>query len=136
MPAYQIIVVDFEYAAPNAAAFDVANHFHEWTSDYHGPTPSLLRPELYPTAEQRRNFYAAYLSVVNPEAKVTPPQLDVLDAQVRAWSPASHGMWAMWGVVQAREQLESGAGEVEFDYISYARCRFRLFEEEVARLGA
>jgi choline kinase len=71
--------------------------------------------------------------VVDPSASVGPLDLDALDAQVRAWSPASHAMWAIWGVVQAREQLEGE--DVEFDYVSYARCRFQLFRDEVARLG-
>ena len=41
-PLFQIIVVDFEYASPDAVAFDITNHFHEWTANYHGDTPALL----------------------------------------------------------------------------------------------
>ncbi|KAG6332712.1 hypothetical protein ID866_6382, partial [Astraeus odoratus] len=48
----QIVVVDFEYAAPNPLAFDIANHFHEWTADYQSSTPHMLDPSRYPTAEE------------------------------------------------------------------------------------
>ncbi|CAE6468661.1 unnamed protein product [Rhizoctonia solani] len=58
---HRIIVVDFEYAGPNPAAYDIANHFHEWTADYHSDTPHVLTASRYPTREERRNFYFGYL---------------------------------------------------------------------------
>ncbi|KAG8777144.1 hypothetical protein FRC16_004272, partial [Serendipita sp. 398] len=61
LPHQQIIVVDFEYASPNCAAFDIANHFCEWTTDYIGENPAILKPERYPTREERDNFFLAYL---------------------------------------------------------------------------
>jgi choline kinase len=58
-----------------------------------------------------------------------------MDALTSAWSPASHGMWAVWGLVQARDDLEQpGDGEPEFDYIGYARCRIELFRKGVEEL--
>ncbi|KAI0374450.1 kinase-like protein [Pilatotrama ljubarskyi] len=144
----QIIVVDFEYASPNPAAFDIANHFHEWTADYHGPTPHLLDPSRYPTVEQRRNFYRAYLthtqcSIDAPAPTVAPvlsedvleAEMQKLESQVRVWSPASHAMWAVWGVVQAREFVEGKDGEPEFDYLGYAQCRMEGFRREIRALG-
>lgn len=140
---HQIIVVDFEYAGLNAAAFDIANHFHEWTANYHSSTPHLLSPALYPTAEQRRNFYRAYLKhdklVGAATASMIPSddeaQLQKLEDQVRAWSPASHAMWAVWGVVQAREFLEGLDAEPEFDYLGYAQCRIDAFRRDIRALG-
>ncbi|KII93381.1 hypothetical protein PLICRDRAFT_171144 [Plicaturopsis crispa FD-325 SS-3] len=140
----QIIVVDFEYASPNPAAFDIANHFHEWTANYHSSTPHILDAALYPTPAERSNFYAAYL-----EHSLAPPSLgavavsgemlaqeaQVLEARVRAWSPASHAMWAVWGIVQAREDVEGAVSEPEFDYIGYAKCRMEGFRREISLLG-
>ncbi|TFK57498.1 kinase-like protein [Heliocybe sulcata] len=136
----QIIVVDFEYSSVNAASFDIANHFHEWTANYHSMTPHLLNPAIYPAPEQRRNFYRAYLSHYRKSRSpsqvkdVTDVDLQLLDAQVQAWSPASHAMWVVWGVVQAREDLENNEIEPEFDYIGYARCRMEGFRREVRAL--
>jgi len=160
---HKIIVVDFEYASPNPAAFDIANHFHEWTADYHSHTPHELRPDRYPALSARRNFYIAYLTQARagqivPETgsvsrrssvdsvasgSLSPPpastpllvptdaELDALDGAVRAWSAASHGMWAVWGIVQAREDVEAGTTQPEFDYLGYARSRMGLFRREV-----
>ncbi|KAH8120586.1 kinase-like protein [Phellopilus nigrolimitatus] len=164
----QIIVVDFEYASPNSAAFDIANHFHEWTADYHGSTPHILNPARYPSEQERHNFYRSYLTHACPpftssvsssadgKAVISAPgsdggvdldlntEIQRLEAQVRAWSPASHAMWAVWGLVQANEDLELAAqahakgalpDDPEFDYLGYSRCRVNGFRREIKALG-
>jgi len=115
---HQIIVVDFEYAAPNAAGFDIANHFHEWTTDYQSGQPHLMRSDRYPNEAERRNFYEAYLG---GEAGI-----ELLEREVKVWSAASHGMWAVWSIVQAREEVISGVVG-EFSYLLYAKERLSLF---------
>lgn len=142
----QIIVVDFEYAAPNPAGYDIANHFHEWTANYHSDVPHLLHPERYPTLEERQNFYRAYLihqqapqlssTAVDISSEALQAQMDQLDSQVRAWSPSSHAVWALWGLVQAREVLEGKDTEPEFDYVAYAQCRLAGFRRELKALLA
>jgi choline kinase len=62
-------------------------------------------------------------------------QLVNLDKQVRCWSAASHAMWAIWGIVQAREDIEGNVEEPEFDYISYSICRMAAFRREIRALG-
>ena len=139
----KLVVVDFEYASPNPLAFDIANHFHEWTADYHSSTPHLLDISRYPTGQQRRNFYQAYLShtrtlLETPATEVAGEvRLAKLERQVCLWSPASHGMWAIWGIIQAKDDVEKGrAGtEVEFDYLGYAKCRMERFFREIVALG-
>ncbi|KAF8140011.1 kinase-like protein [Boletus edulis] len=139
----QLVVVDFEYASPNPLAFDIANHFHEWTADYLSSTPHLLDFSRYPTPQQRRNFYQAYFSHTHTlqETSTTDvageARLAKLDRQVRVWSPASHGMWAIWGIVQAKDDVEKGLAETaaEFDYLGYAKCRMQRFFHEIAVLG-
>ncbi|KAF9015003.1 kinase-like domain-containing protein [Cyathus striatus] len=140
-PHRQIIVVDFEYASPNPASFDIANHFHEWTANYHGPEPHTLDPSVYPTEQERYNFYKAYIQHSNIFGKNLPNsdselqrRSAQLDEQVRVWSPASHAMWAVWGIVQAREDIEGQVATPEFDYIGYARGRMSAFRRELQRL--
>ncbi|KIY51338.1 choline kinase, cytoplasm [Fistulina hepatica ATCC 64428] len=138
----QLIVVDFEYAAPNPASYDIANHFQEWTADYHSATPHLLVQAKYPTFEQRRNFYMAYLEHSSPRgtfdalsAGERESVIADLDYQVAIWSPASHAVWAIWGLVQAREDVESQNPQPDFDYIGYAMCRMECFRRELKALG-
>lgn len=136
----QIIVVDFEYSAPNPASYDIANHFHEWTANYHSKTPHLLDISRYPSLEERYNFYLSYLHhtclkefqhpIVDLESTMVK-----LDRQVQIWSPASHALWLVWGIVQARDDLENYIETPEFDYIAYARCRLACFRRELRELG-
>lgn len=180
----QIIVVDFEYAGPNPAAFDIANHFHEWTADYHSDAPHVLTSLRYPTREERNNFYLGYFgslmlgsspaptsrplfhksgssSSINslpglngtytPTSSISSSSsglfsvdlstrlgqaeledaMDGLDAQVRAWSPASHAMWIIWGIVQASDDVINGAIS-DFDYLGYATGRLDMFYKDLA----
>lgn len=63
-------------------------------------------------------------------------KITTLDRQVQAWSPASHAMWAVWGLVQARDDLERAeSGEPDFDYIGYSRYRMEGFRREIQALG-
>ncbi|KAH9065704.1 kinase-like protein [Lactarius vividus] len=141
---HQIIVVDFEYASPNPAAFDIANHFHEWTTNYHSSTPHVLDQARYPSRAERRTFFTAYLanratSDAPAFADLSPAarerELAELEKTVRAWSPSSHAMWAVWGLVQAREDVQARIAQPEFDYVNYARCRMAAFYRELAALG-
>ena len=146
--ALQIIVVDFEYASPNPAPLDIANHFHEWTTNYSGAVSHILDPGRYPTLDERRNFYRAYLAHAESASSEGGAQQcrghnddalaaksDKLEAQVRAWSPAAQGMWAVWGVVQAREFVEGQDGEPEFDYLGHSQYRIDAFRRELIELG-
>lgn len=128
----QYIVIDFEYAAPNPRGYDVANHFHEWRANYHHPTHShSLQPHFpYPSIEQREEFYRAYLSIevdssggetVGRRTDVARDRIARLEREVRIWSPACSIFWALWGIVQAEEQIKGVlAGtqdKFDFDYL-------------------
>lgn len=109
LPHELLIVVDFEYAALNSRAFDIANHFVEYRADYHAERSWSLEVHLpAPTQLERYRFFRAYLGVdggINgDETDDKPvddaqedPRVQRLEAEVRAWTAASHAMWAMWG---------------------------------------
>ncbi|KAJ9122437.1 hypothetical protein QFC22_001862 [Naganishia vaughanmartiniae] len=158
-PHRKLIVIDFEYASPNPRGFDIGNHFHEWQADYHHPTHnhSLTHHEPYPTMEERSRFYRSYLSVqmsardgkekITSEEQIEQERVDALEKEVRLWSPASSVFWALWGMVQAEEQIQRTKDvkdeeerakllASEFDYLKYALGRIRMFRREAAELGA
>ncbi|KNE89811.1 hypothetical protein PSTG_16713 [Puccinia striiformis f. sp. tritici PST-78] len=78
-----------------------------------------------------------------------------LEEDVNLWSPASHAMWALWGLVQARDDLKvqldrwlnnlhlssstsdscNNVDEFEFDYFSYSAERIILFRKLLADLN-
>jgi choline kinase len=107
----------------------------------------VLDASRYPTHGQRRTFLTAYLEHTAPHASASAPafadlspaarerELVALENAVSAWGPASHAMWALWGLVQAREDVLANIAEPEFDYIGCARCRMASFYRELAILG-
>lgn len=61
--------------------------------------------------------------------------IKILECDVRIWSAASHACWAIWGIVQAREDLEGNITDAEFDYIQYAKGRMVSFRQHIQTLG-
>lgn len=58
----QLVVIDFEYAAANTVGVEFANHFTEWTYDYHDPKASwACNVPRYPNLEEQRRFIKAYV---------------------------------------------------------------------------
>ncbi|KAK4145784.1 kinase-like domain-containing protein [Dichotomopilus funicola] len=58
----QLVVIDFEYAAANVPGLEFANHFTEWSYNYHDPTrPYACDTSRYPTPDEQRRFVKAYV---------------------------------------------------------------------------
>lgn len=58
----QLIVIDFEYAAANTRGLEFANHFTEWTYNYHDALkPYACNTAAYPTPDEQRRFLKAYV---------------------------------------------------------------------------
>ncbi|KAK2593934.1 hypothetical protein QQS21_008341 [Conoideocrella luteorostrata] len=128
----QLVVIDFEYAAANVPGLEFANHFTEWTYNYHDPVLShACNHERYPTPEEQKRFIKAYIDHRSqfPAASATPrlnpqdsgsltPLLNptassssivdfMLDARVPpgGWSAAEHAREEQ-SDVQVRELME------------------------------
>lgn len=50
--AGEVVIIDFEYSNYNYRAFDIANHFCEWTADYHSSQPHHMHMDWLPTVEE------------------------------------------------------------------------------------
>lgn len=88
----QLIVIDFEYASANTPGLEFANHFTEWSYNYHDPSTShACNVEGYPTPDQQKRFLKAYLnhrpkfattsSSANSDYDVTPGATPLLAPQ-------------------------------------------------------
>ncbi|KAK0558099.1 hypothetical protein OC846_000092 [Tilletia horrida] len=89
-PHHALVVIDFEYAAPNPRGFDIANHFQEWRTDYHHPTLcwSLTHHGPYPSESERRRWLRAYVEQGRfLRLRVGSSKLPTPEAQAGARSP-------------------------------------------------
>lgn len=126
VPSHENMTVDFidyEYATPAPAAFDIANHFAEWGGfdcDYNA----------LPTRSQRREFLAEYLrsyrkhasqapspNAPSPNAPSFDQELDSLMAQVDLFRGVPGFYWGVWSLIQAQ------ISQIDFDYAAYAEVR-------------
>lgn len=109
--------IDYEYATPAPASFDIANHFAEWGGfdcDF----------SVLPTRSVRRAFLREYLASFNrhhaqtqPSPKEKEKQLDELFEQVDLFRGVPGLYWGIWALIQAQISL------IEFDYANYAEVR-------------
>lgn len=146
--------IDYEYATPCPAAFDIANHFAEWgglSCDY----------SVLPTRSQRRAFVQEYLASfarhspcpTSEEAEGSDDSehtdvserssdaesMDVWETRLFEEVDLFRGVpglyWGVWGLIQAE------ISQIDFDYGTYAEVRLSEYwawraERDGSREGA
>ena len=115
--APRVSFIDYEYAVPSPAAFDIANHFAEW-----GGFDCDMA--VLPTRSQRRDFITQYVrtycSLLDLEAQKAfdvPAEIERLVAEVDLFRGVPGFYWGVWALIQAR------ISKIDFDYASYAETR-------------
>ncbi|KAL8729890.1 MAG: hypothetical protein Q9166_004447 [cf. Caloplaca sp. 2 TL-2023] len=111
--------IDYEYATPAPAAFDLANHFAEWGGfecDY----------KVLPTRSVRRAFIEEYLASYTFHTKL-PSNMDHktyanrIFNEVDAYRGVPGLYWGIWALIQAT------ISQIDFDYASYAEVRLQEY---------
>ncbi|KAL2122509.1 hypothetical protein VTJ04DRAFT_2964 [Mycothermus thermophilus] len=115
-----VAFIDYEYATPSPAAFDIANHFAEWGGfdcDF----------SVLPTRSQRREFVAEYidayfsfLETKNPGSTAQvdrQAEVERMLVEVDQYRGVPGFYWGIWALIQAT------ISEINFDYASYAETR-------------
>lgn len=107
-----VAFIDYEYATPCPAAFDISNHFAEWGGydcDYN----------MLPTRAVRRAFLSEYLQSfkVHSDQAITDDALERLFNDIDRYRGMPGFYWGVWALIQAT------ISEIDFPYASYAEER-------------
>lgn len=107
-----VAFIDYEYATPAPAAFDIANHFAEWggfNCDF----------SVLPTRSVRRQFIEEYLNSYTSYTKLSPEvdYVSRLFEEVDMFRGTPGLYWGIWALIQAT------ISQIDFDYASYAEVR-------------
>lgn len=106
--------IDYEYATPAPAAFDLANHFAEWAGydlDY----------SRLPTRTVRRGFIEEYVQSYCHHAGLHDASQEAMVEKLYHDVDRFRGIpgftWGVWGLIQAT------ISQIDFDYATYAEDR-------------
>jgi thiamine kinase-like enzyme len=118
-----IRVIDFEYAAWNPRAVDIANTFCEYC-DMNNICADFEKE--YPSDAQQNAFLIPYIRQAQPSLAEQIDKDEIWGAaflatirqEIGRFSLVSHLGWAIWSVIKSKE--DSG---INFDYIKYAHHR-------------
>ena len=121
--------IDYEYATPAPAAFDIANHFAEWGG-------FDCNFSVLPTRSVRRAFISEYLasyythlslgprtstsstsSSPAPNSPAFEAEVDKLFGAVDQFRGIPGFYWGIWALIQAT------ISQIDFDYVAYAPVR-------------
>ncbi|KAL8785215.1 MAG: hypothetical protein Q9213_003484 [Squamulea squamosa] len=111
--------IDYEYATPAPAAFDLANHFAEWGG-------FECNYKALPTRAVRRAFIEEYL-ISYASHTTLPSNTDLktytrrLFDEVDAYRGVPGLYWGIWALIQAT------ISQIDFDYASYAEVRLQEY---------
>ncbi|PVI08584.1 kinase-like protein [Periconia macrospinosa] len=111
--AASVSFIDYEYASPAPASFDIANHFAEWGGfdcDYTALPPRHVRRSFL------REYLRSFAGHMNRAYK-EDTQLDEAMEQVDRFRGVPGFYWGIWALIQAQISL------IDFDYASYAEIR-------------
>lgn len=117
-PEVTVSFIDYEYATPAPAAFDIANHFAEWGG-------FDCEFEVLPTIRQRREFITTYVkayhgfqdhSEENSQERLFD-EIDELMRQVDHFRGVPGFYWGIWALIQAQ------ISQIDFNYAEYAEVR-------------
>lgn len=119
--------IDYEYATPAPAVFDLANHFAEWGGfecDY----------KALPTRSVRRAFIDEYLGSYISHTSLSSnldrrSYVDQLFEEVDAYRGVPGLYWGIWALIQAT------ISQIDFDYASYAEVRLQEYWDWRAEEG-
>lgn len=124
----ELVVIDYEFSSYNYRAFDLANHFLEWTFDYtNGSYPFYFcTKEQFPTTEQSQEFLSTYLKKLYEldckDVAVSKTDIEALEKEVKVFVMVSHLYWSLWSISNAHQNIE-------FGYWDYAASRLKAYKE-------
>ncbi|KAK6342888.1 hypothetical protein TWF718_008269 [Orbilia javanica] len=109
--------IDYEHSTYCPRAFDLANHFSEWTGfdcDYN----------LLPTTSTRREFVREYLHsyqrTTGQQNAISEEDVSTLLSEIDSYRGFPGFYWGLCALIQA----QASTGSIDFDYAGYAQLRF------------
>ncbi|EEQ41114.1 putative choline kinase [Clavispora lusitaniae] len=113
-----LAVIDFEYSGVNFAAYDIADHFSEWMSDYHdADKPYFIHDDKYPSLKEQMNLLMSYIEydfqfptsnfITKNPVDANSDQKTIMEYEAKKlynevifWRATVQIFWSIWGLIQ------------------------------------
>lgn len=113
-----LAVIDFEYSGVNFAAYDIADHFSEWMSDYHdADRPYFIHDDRYPSLKEQMNLLMSYIEydfqfptsnfITKNPVDANSDQKTIMEYEAKKlynevifWRATVQIFWLIWGLIQ------------------------------------
>jgi ethanolamine kinase len=116
-----VIFIDYEYASYSFRAFDIANHFNEFSGfDLHF--------DSCPNDEFKREWLTTYLTEYLNNCPPSDEEVDSLFLKVEKFILVSLIYWALWALIQSQ------VSDIDFDFWEYAIKRMDEFSKRKKNL--
>lgn len=109
--------IDYEYAFPNYALYDIANHFCEYAGVEGTPDYSKCMSK-----DEKWLFINDYLRF-GKEKEHCDTRIASMFKNLPLFEAAAHLFWSVWAIVQAQNS------KIDFDYLTYAHARYQQYEK-------
>lgn len=108
-----VTFIDYEYAAFNYQAFDIANHFAEFIGIN---LDTIDFKAMFPSKEFQKEWIKIYLEEFYEK---TPSQNEIEEVyvDVTKFVLVTHLFWGIWSLIQSEHS------NISFDYMRYAKVR-------------
>jgi len=112
-----VMFIDVEYAGCSYAAFDVANHFVEFTGC---DVEDLDYIKFYPKKEVQMQWIQAYLREY--QGSCTEHEAEAFYDLVQKFALCSHLLWIGWALIQAK------VSKIDYDFMGVAVKRLNEYK--------
>ena len=124
-----IKLVDYEFAGPNYAAFDIANHFCKFAGVH------SVDYSRYPDERVQKTWLRVYLEEVQKlkqgnthKALIDKDAVHHLYCEVNKMALGSHLLWIVWALFQAANSA------IKFDFMEYATLKYSEYLKRKVKL--
>ncbi|KAL3231631.1 Ethanolamine kinase [Nakaseomyces bracarensis] len=142
----ETMLIDFEYAGPNAIAFDIANHLSEWMHDYDKIESYQCNYKRFPKTDKINEFIKFYLDCNSDN--MNNLEESKLYNDVLNWRPCSQLFWSIWAILQSGTIQSSRASsnqstpnpvtetdDTSFQYLLFCQGKLSTFWGDLIQFG-
>lgn len=133
-----VIFIDFEYAAIDTIAFDLANFVTECMHDYEASESYKCDAAKYPSKDQILILLESYFSHLNDFESSNDLAVKKMYNSIIKWRSCSQLFWSLWAILQSGKLYIDGENVDQtgrFEYLEFCKSKMSFFWTDMINFG-